>query len=83
MTTQTLSFDVFDDLAQQMIHLAFEHSTDIGEPVGAVFGGVLHHLALEAMLNNVPQELLLAVIITAGDAYKDLERMALDEESAQ
>ena len=83
MTAQPLSFDDFDDLAQQMIHLAFEHSTNTEEPVGAVFGGILHHLALEAMLNDVSQELLLAVIFTAGDAYKDLERMALKEETAQ
>lgn|GEM_PF-5499590 len=80
MTAQTLSFDDFDDLAEQMIHLAFEHSTNTGEPVGTVIGGVLHHLALEAMLNNVPQELLLALIITASDAYKELERMALEGE---
>lgn len=83
MTAQPLSFDDFDDLGQLMIHMAFEHSTNTSEPVGAVIGGVLHHLALEAMLNNVPKELLLAVIITASDAYDDLERMALDEEAAE
>lgn len=83
MNAQTLSFDDFDDLSEHMIHLAFEHSTQIQEPVGAVLGGVLHHLALEAMLNNVPKELLLAVIITASDAYDDLEQMALTEEEGQ
>lgn len=83
MTAQTLSFEDFDDLAQQMIHLAFEHSTAIGEPVGAVLAGVMYHLGLEAMLNDCPEDLLHPLITAVGDAYRDLERMALEDEAAQ
>lgn len=83
MTAQTLSFEDFDDLAQIMMHLAFEHSTKIGEPLGAVLAGVIFHLALEAMINDSPEELLRPVITLAGYAYRDLERMALEEVTDQ
>jgi hypothetical protein len=83
MTAQPLAFDDFDDLAQLMIHLAFKHSTNAGEPLGAVIAGVIYHLALEAMLNDCPEKLLYPTIVLAGDAYRDLGRIAPKGDACQ
>ncbi|MCF7557773.1 hypothetical protein [Pseudomonas petrae] len=83
MTAKKLSFDDFDDLAEQMINLAFEHSTKTLEPVGAVLGGVMYHLALEVMLNDCPEHLFHALITVAADGYRDLGRMAMEAEVAE
>lgn len=85
MSTQDtpLSFDDFDELAEQMFEQACDHSTQTSIPLGAVLAGVIFHLAVEAQLNEVPAQMLHLVIGQAQDAMDRYERDAAQAEAVQ
>ncbi|WP_443696173.1 hypothetical protein [Pseudomonas sp.] len=70
-------------LAEEMFELACARSTFTGMPVGVVLAGVIFHLAVEAQVAELPEEMLHAVISSAAADYRALLFVPARAEIAQ
>ncbi|WP_297835035.1 hypothetical protein [Pseudomonas sp.] len=83
IATRASSFDDYDCLAEQMFEMACDRSTLTDIPVGVVLAGVIFHLAVEAQVADIPEEMLRSVVSSAATDYRALLHAPTQAEIAQ
>ena len=63
----------YAELAEKFFEQACDHSTNTGMPIGVVLAGVIFHLAVEAQVTELPEEMLHSVVSSAAETFRTFD----------